>query len=95
MYGFIGSYVMAHACNPSTWEIEAEGSGVQGHPLLHSEFEAGLDYIRHSENKSNDPFKVLFATVSTYAPNQYACKDIQTCAEGFVCIISKYKRYIL
>ena len=31
--------VMVHACDPSTWELEAERSGVQGH-VEHFEFEA-------------------------------------------------------
>lgn len=29
---------MAQAWNPSTWEIEAEGSGSQNHPWKYSEF---------------------------------------------------------
>ena len=37
---------MVHICHPSTWEMEAGGSGVQGHPWLHSEFEASLGYMR-------------------------------------------------
>ena len=32
--------VMVQACNPSTWEIEA-----QGHPQLHNKFEANLNYL--------------------------------------------------
>jgi hypothetical protein len=36
--------MMVHACNPSTWEAEAEGLRVQSHPKLHSEFEASLSY---------------------------------------------------
>lgn len=35
--------VMVHACDPSTWEMEAERSGVQGH-VEHFEFEASLGY---------------------------------------------------
>lgn len=49
--------MVAHACVPSTWETEAQGSGVQGHPLLRGEIEAGLDYIRHLKNEASDPFK--------------------------------------
>lgn len=30
------------------------------------------------------PFKVIFSTFPTYAPNQCAYKYIQTCVEGFV-----------
>ena len=32
-------------CNSSTWEVEARGSGVQGHPQIHSEFEASMNYL--------------------------------------------------
>jgi hypothetical protein len=37
-----------HASNPSTWEAENGGYGVQGHPGLHSEFEGSLGYIKRS-----------------------------------------------
>jgi hypothetical protein len=29
--------VVVHSCNPSTWEAEAGGWGIQGQPGLHSE----------------------------------------------------------
>lgn len=34
-----------HAYNHSNPEVEAEGSEVKGHPLLHSEFKASLGYM--------------------------------------------------
>lgn len=71
---------MADACDPSTWETEARGSGVQGHPLLQGEIEAGLDYVRHLTNETNDPFKSNIQ----YFP--HTCKSMQTCVEGFVYI---------
>jgi hypothetical protein len=37
--------MVAYKCNTSTWEAEAGGSQIQGHPSLHSEFEASLGYI--------------------------------------------------
>lgn len=37
---------MSHICNSSTWEIEREGSGVQGHPGSLSELEACLSYMK-------------------------------------------------
>lgn len=38
---------MAHIYIPSKWEVETEGSGVQGFILqLHSELEASLRYLR-------------------------------------------------
>ena len=42
-----------HICKPSTWEVEAGGSEVRGHPQLHSEFEASLGYIRASLKTGN------------------------------------------
>lgn len=38
--------MLVHICNQNTWEVEAGGSEVQGHPWLHSEFEASLGYVR-------------------------------------------------
>jgi len=45
----------------STWEAEAEGSGVQGHPQLHAEFKTSPGYMRYhliidivSTNKRNN-----------------------------------------
>jgi len=41
---------LVHAHNPSTWEVESAGSGVQGQPPLHTgaslEFEAILGCMR-------------------------------------------------
>lgn len=34
--------MVVHTCNPSTWELEARESGVQGRLWLHSEFEASV-----------------------------------------------------
>lgn len=38
--------VVVHICDPSTHKVEAERSGVQGHPWLNSTFKASLGYIR-------------------------------------------------
>lgn len=35
-----------HACNASTWEVEARGSEVQGHLEL-VEFEASFEHTKH------------------------------------------------
>lgn len=32
-------------CNPSTWEVEAKGSGVQDHPVLHETFPKQKDNV--------------------------------------------------
>lgn len=37
--------MMVDACHPSTWEVETEGSGAQGHPQQLSMFNASLDYM--------------------------------------------------
>lgn len=38
--------MVTHTCNSSTQEVEAAGSGIQGHPWLHSEFESSLGYVK-------------------------------------------------
>lgn len=38
--------VVARACYPNTWEVEARGSGIEGHPWPHSELK-----VRITENK--------------------------------------------
>lgn len=40
--------------NPSTWEVEVGRSGAQGHPQLHSKFEARLGYMRIVLRKKKD-----------------------------------------
>ena len=37
---------MVNASNPSTWVIDAAGSGVEGHPWLHSKLEVSLGCLR-------------------------------------------------
>lgn len=37
---------VAQACNASTWEVNAGGSGVQAQPHLHSQLKAHLDYMK-------------------------------------------------
>lgn len=36
--------MVAHDCNPCTWEVEGRESGVQGHFRTHREFEVSLGY---------------------------------------------------
>jgi hypothetical protein len=36
--------MLAHTCNPITWEAETKGLTVQGQPGVHSKFQANLDY---------------------------------------------------
>lgn len=40
--GFFTSVNQAHSCGPSTQKVEAGGSGIHGHPLLHREYRVGL-----------------------------------------------------
>lgn len=48
--------------------------------MLPGEFEAGLDYVRHLKNETNDPFE------SNIQYLFHTCKYRQTCVEGFVYI---------
>lgn len=34
--------MMIYVCNPSTWEVEARGAEIQGHPQLHCELTGSL-----------------------------------------------------
>lgn len=45
--------MIEHACNLSAQELEAEASGVQGHPQLHSRFKARLGYMRPYVKQTN------------------------------------------
>ena len=38
--------MVAHACDPSTWEVEVERSGVQGYSWLDSEFKTTQGCVR-------------------------------------------------
>ena len=44
--------MVAHNSNLSTWEAEAGGSEVYGHPRPHSKFENSLDYMRPYVNNT-------------------------------------------
>lgn len=44
--------LMVRTCNPSTPEVvEAGGSRIQGHPQVHSKFEASMGYKRPKKEK--------------------------------------------
>lgn len=38
--------MVVHAYNPDTWEVEAEGSGIQGQSRLHKDLKVTLGYMR-------------------------------------------------
>lgn len=50
---------MAYARELSTQEVEAEGSGVLGHPQLHKNSKASLVYIIHWFSKVKTRGKML------------------------------------
>lgn len=43
--------VVAHTSNPSTWEVQTEGSEVHLNLQLHNQFRASLGYMRPVLNK--------------------------------------------
>lgn len=45
--------LVAHTCNSSTWEVEADEPGIQGHPLLGKEFKASLGHLGGCFHKTN------------------------------------------
>lgn len=38
--------VLLLACGPITWDLDAGGSGIQGHPWLHSKIETSISFRR-------------------------------------------------
>lgn len=38
------AYIQCHVCSPSIRVVEARGTEVQGHSMLHREFKASLGY---------------------------------------------------
>lgn len=49
----VGEDEMVHFYNPSTGQGEAERSGAEGQPGLHSESEASLSYARKQRTHKN------------------------------------------
>lgn len=45
--------VPMNVCGPSSWQVEAGGSGVQGHALAHSELEVNLFKKRSGERRGS------------------------------------------
>lgn len=68
-YHFIKLGMVAHVCAPSTWKVEAEGVGIQGHSQLPSVYKVSLDYylrdcLKNKETKlvecsASDPSSFL------------------------------------
>lgn len=46
--------MVAHICHPSALDLEARSSGVQSHPLLHSEYKVSLGYRRLPKNNGGE-----------------------------------------
>lgn len=44
---------MAHACNRSSWEVEAGRPGIQGHPRFHRQFQTHLVFKKKDRDHSN------------------------------------------
>lgn len=52
---------VAHACHPSSWEVEAEGLNVQGQPCL-NEFSVNLDYMKAYVRKKFERIILNYST---------------------------------
>lgn len=67
-----------HTHSPSTWELEAEGSGVSGHPELQSRLEVSLGYMRPplKGSKKQDKSRISGEEVSFLGSHdsQVACQ---------------------
>ena len=57
--------LVAQVCNLSASELKAGESGVQGQPMLHSGFEASLDYMRPIPKKKRTELERWFSVKST------------------------------
>lgn len=49
--------LVLQACNPSTWEVKAGGSGVYSQAQLHRAFETSLNSMRLYDNESKQTKK--------------------------------------
>jgi hypothetical protein len=71
--------MMAHTCDLSTQKVEDRGSGVQGQPGLHSEYQTSLGYVvRLAKNKTKghlvDDLLFLSSTPSCFPIVCCICK---------------------
>ena len=78
--------MVVHASNLSTWEVEAEGSEVQGHPQLHSEIEVGQEYMRPSLKRKQ---KRLWVAISPgdYAGSYTECNGQSPSTMVWMCLL--------
>jgi hypothetical protein len=58
--------MVAHACNATTWELESEESGVQGHLWLYINFKVqpGLRETLSQKQKSKNSKTTFYKTIS-------------------------------
>lgn len=49
--------MMAHACNPNTWEVEARGVGTR--PASVKEFKASVGYVRFYLQKHAKTYNMM------------------------------------
>lgn len=64
-----------HTCNPCTWEVESEGSEIQGHPRLYCQFEVSWEHMTScikNQNKTSNNSK------SQHVPVKYAKEHFQS-----------------
>lgn len=48
--------MVAHACNPSTPEVETEGSGIQGQPGLHYQVPRHTGLLTETRKKEKESY---------------------------------------
>lgn len=72
--------MVLHTCKPSTQEVDAEGSGVQGYSRVHREFRASLGYIR-SYSQNHCFITVFFHKIKKnhYFEESFFKKDLLVC----------------
>jgi hypothetical protein len=65
-------HMVVHTCDPSTQEVEAGGSEVQGYSQLHKEFDAALIYETHVSEISKNLKPSLRAQACPFKANLLA-----------------------
>lgn len=71
--------VVGHASNFSVWEVEANWSGVQGHPQLQNECKASLAHMRFYRSWNMD---MLFNFILNFHFHNYNISSLEPYEDG-------------
>lgn len=77
--------VVVDACNPSSWRVEVRASGVQGHPLLLSEFRFSPVYIRSCLQQTRE-WVFVCVCVCSVCLSVLSCLNILNQGHVYACV---------